>query len=94
MTNVITSNEWTLEEIKAAHEVSAPFQGPPYPSGAVVLENATTAYNICRQHRAILLKTVERLTRENAELRHDLERSMANHIADINPAGLSDKENS
>lgn len=32
----------------------------------------------------VLIADVERLERENTELRHDLERSMANHVADIN----------
>lgn len=31
-----------------------------------------------------MLAEIERLRAENADLRHDLERSMANHVADMN----------
>jgi hypothetical protein len=36
----------------------------------------------------VLVEEIERLRQENADLRHDLERSMNNHVADLNGGAL------
>jgi hypothetical protein len=52
------------------------------------LEESLAKYQACRVHdvdeKAWLSKRVTELEAENAALRHDLARSMANHVADSN----------
>jgi C4-dicarboxylate-specific signal transduction histidine kinase len=59
--------------------------GDPVAAWAVAeIERLTSRLAVEIKFASELLEKNERLRAENEELRHDLERSMANHVADIN----------